>query len=911
MTAGVRTTCPYCGVGCGVIARPIPGRHSAIAIAGDPGHPANVGRLCSKGTALGETLGIEGRLLEPRILGRNSGWSEALDYVAAGFNRAIEQHGPDAVAFYVSGQLLTEDYYVANKLMKGFIGSANIDTNSRLCMSSAVAAHKRAFGEDLVPVSYEDLELADLIVLVGSNTAWCHPVLYQRIVSARERRPELKVVVIDPRATATCDIAHWHLPVKAGTDVWLFNGLLHYLHGHGATDYAFTDAHTIGLEQALRVAASTAGCTADVAQICGVDATTLDAFYDLFASTARVITLFSQGVNQSSAGTDKVNSILNCHLLTGRIGRPGAGPFSITGQPNAMGGREVGGLANTLAAHMDIENEVHRRVVQEFWQSPRIPDRPGLKAVDLFEAMHAGKIKAVWIAGTNPVVTLPNADRARIALGRCDLVVVSDCVAETDTTALAHVLLPAATWGEKDGTVTNSERRISRQRRFLPLPGHAQPDWWIFAQVAQRMGFKTGFNYLSPHEIFVEHARLSARNNHGERAFDIGALGCLDAKGYEALSPTRWPIAAAASAADAGPDAGPDVGPDAGESHRLFADGRFYHADGKARFIATTPRGPAHALDEEYPLALNTGRIRDQWHTMTRTGKSARLMAHLPEPFVDMHPQDALLAGVRVGELVRVTTRWGSLVARLRADGEMRRGMIFVPMHWSDAGSSNARVGALVNPVVDPVSGQPESKHTPARVTCFVVAWQAFVLSRNSLTLKDATAWSMAQGENFLRYELAGRRVRGDWSPWARRLLRVPANADWLEYVDLATGVYRAAHLVNDVIQSCIFLSPRPDLPPRNWVSSLFDKTALSDADRASILLGHPARADASADNGGLVCSCFKVGRNAICVSIRDFGLRSTEQVGERLRAGTNCGSCLPEIRSLLRAQVPTADVPA
>jgi assimilatory nitrate reductase catalytic subunit len=392
MSGAVRTTCPYCGVGCGIVVTP---GDSGPVIAGDLEHPANFGRLCSKGSALGETLGLDGRLLAPRVLGRDTDWHEALQYVAKGFNRVIEQHGPDAVAFYVSGQLLTEDYYVANKLMKGFIGSANIDTNSRLCMSSAVSAHKRAFGEDLVPVSYQDLDLADLIVLVGSNTAWCHPVVYQRIVAAKARRPATKIVVIDPRATPTCEAADLHLPVKAGTDVWLFNGLLDYLHQHGIEDRGFIDAHTAGAERALTVAQNTAGGTAAVARLCAIEPSALEEFYRLFARTPRIVTLFSQGVNQSSSGTDKANSIINCHLLTGRIGRPGAGPFSITGQPNAMGGREVGGLANMLAAHMELDNIEHRRIVQEFWRSPRLPERPGLKAVELFEAIHARKVKAV------------------------------------------------------------------------------------------------------------------------------------------------------------------------------------------------------------------------------------------------------------------------------------------------------------------------------------------------------------------------------------------------------------------------------------------------------------------------------------------------------------------------------------
>ncbi len=906
----VRTTCPYCGVGCGVLATassapsssgpsssaPPPGAPStgapsiSLKVTGDPEHPANLGRLCSKGSALGETLGLDGRLLTPRVLGQDTDWPAALRYVADGFQRIIADHGPDAVAFYVSGQLLTEDYYVANKLMKGYIGSANIDTNSRLCMSSAVAAHQRAFGEDIVPVSYDDLDLANLIVLVGSNTAWCHPVLFQRIVSAKERRPDLKIVVIDPRATASCEIADLHLPVAAGSDVWLFNGLLHYLHEQGLGDRDFVADHTTGAARALAVAHNTAGSIAAVARRCGLDAAALARFYELFAGSPRVVTLFSQGVNQSSAGTDKANSIINCHLLTGRIGRPGAGPFSITGQPNAMGGREVGGLATMLAAHMEIENAEHRRIVQRFWNSPTIPKRRGLKAVDLFEAVHAGQVKAIWIAGTNPVVSMPNADRARAALSRCELVVISDCVADTDTTALAHVLLPAAAWGEKDGTVTNSERCISRQRSFLPPPGAAKPDWWIFAAVARAMGFTTGFEYSSAHEVFLEHARLSATANDGGRAFNLSDWATLDAASYATLSPRRW-------------------------GDRPFSDGRFSHADGRARFVAATPRPPAHALDAEYPLVLNTGRLRDQWHTMTRTGKSARLMAHSPEPFVDMHPHDAKAAGVRVGEFVRITTRWGKMVARLHSSGAMPRRMIFVPMHWNDTMSGAARVGALVNPVVDPLSGEPEFKHTPARVSAFEVAWQGFALSRTPLTLEDATYWSRTLGDGFQRYEMAGRRVRGDWSPWAQRLLGAGgkgngngngaprAGGDWLEYVDRGRGVYRAALVIDNRLQGCLFLSPRPDLPPRSWLSSLFAHDNLTHTDRMGLLQGRPV--DASADLGPVVCSCFNVGRNTIAHAIREFSLKSPLEIGKRLRAGTNCGSCIPELKALLAAPEP------
>jgi assimilatory nitrate reductase catalytic subunit len=474
IAAAVRTTCPYCGVGCGIKATPMA---DGALIEGDPDHMASRGRLCVKGSALGETLGLDGRLLAPAIREhgrlRGASWEEALDKVASTFASIIAEHGPDSVAMYVSGQLLTEDYYVANKFMKGFVGSANIDTNSRLCMSSAVAGHKRAFGEDLVPGCYEDFELAELIVLVGSNTAWCHPTLFQRITKAKEARPSLRIVAIDPRRTATCELADLHLPVKAGTDVWLFNGLLSYLARSGAADDGFVAAHTAGLDAALAEADGCAGI-GSVARTCGVDPQQLLAFYEMFAATDKVVTAFSQGVNQSSSGTDKVNSIINCHLLTGRIGRPGMGPFSLTGQPNAMGGREVGGLANMLAAHLDFDKPVHREAVRSFWDAPRIADKPGLKAVDLFRAIEEGKVKAVWIMATNPVVSLPDADQVRRALERCELVVVSDMSGDTDTARLGHVLLPALGWGEKDGTVTNSERCISRQRRFLPAPGQAR-----------------------------------------------------------------------------------------------------------------------------------------------------------------------------------------------------------------------------------------------------------------------------------------------------------------------------------------------------------------------------------------------------------------------------------------------------
>ncbi|MGH8454945.1 MAG: molybdopterin-dependent oxidoreductase [Nevskiales bacterium] len=886
MSVTVKTTCPYCGVGCGVLATPR--RDGGVDIAGDPRHPANLGKLCVKGATLGETLGREDRLLYPVVRGQRASWDEALGVVAQGFQKIIREHGPDAVAFYVSGQLLTEDYYAANKLIKGFIGTANIDTNSRLCMSSAVVGHKRAFGADAVPICYEDFDETDLVVLVGSNTAWCHPVIHQRILKAREARPDLKIVVVDPRRTATCEQADLHLPVKAGTDVWLFNGLLAYLHGHGVVDTAFVDAHTEGAQAAIAVAEKLTGSVGHVARACGISVEKLNEFYRLFARTERVITVFSQGVNQSSSGVDKVNSIINCHLLTGRIGKPGRGPFSVTGQPNAMGGREVGGLATMLAAHMDTGNTAHRELVKNFWKAPTIPGKNGLKAVDLFDAIHAGKVKAVWIMATNPVVSMPDADKVRAALEKCELVVVSDVLEHTDTTTLAHVLLPAAAWGEKEGTVTNSDRRISRQRAFLSPPGEAKPDWWIVSEVARRLGFGEAFSYQSARDVFVEHARLSGeRQDEIPRAFNIAGLAELGPRDYDELQPIAWPV------------------PDKGHTgtQRLFTDGRYYTDSGKARFLALTPRGPQNMPDDDYPLVLNTGRIRDQWHTMTRTGRSPKLANHLPEPFVEMHPYDAMLCGVQDGALARVVTNWGACVLRVRATADQPRRQVFIPIHWNDQFASDARVGALVNPAVDPLSGEPEFKHTPCRLEPFRVEWHGFVLARAPLpnaVLGSLTWWTRIQGQQFLRYEIGGREKAQNWSDWGRQVLSVAdANADWLEYVDHTAGLYRGVWIVNDSVEACVFVSREPNyLPARAWLAGLFVQGKLKEEDRVGLLVGAPL--NPKADTGPQVCACFGIGRNTILDIIRGKGCKTPGEVGAILKTGTNCGSCVPEIRALI-----------
>jgi assimilatory nitrate reductase catalytic subunit len=851
-----------------------------LSLIGDKQHPANFGRLCSKGAALADTLDHEGRLLYPIIRGQRASWDDALDQVANGFKKIIAEHGADAVAFYVSGQLLTEDYYVANKLMKGYIGNANIDTNSRLCMSTAVAAHKRAFGADAVPVCYDDIEAADLVVIVGSNYAWAHPVLYQRLAAAKKARPEMQIVIVDPRRTATCDMADLHLAIAPGADAYLFNGLLHYLRREDAINLSYVEAHVEGFAAAFEAARSV-GSIPKVAQVCGVSESQISEFFRLFARTERTVTIFSQGINQSSSGVDKANAIINVHLATGRIGKLGMGPFSVTGQPNAMGGREVGGLANQLAAHLDFSNAASISLVERFWNAPNIAQAPGLKAVDMFQAIADKKIKAVWIMGTNPVVSLPDADKVRAALLDCELVVVSDCVEHTDTTACADILLPAQGWGEKDGTVTNSERRISRQRSLLSAAGEAKPDWWIITQVAQRMGYAEAFPYTKPVQIFREHAQLSGFENEGKRAFDISALATLNDAEYDALQPIQWP------ANNKSPEG----------TQRLFTDGKFFTPNGKARMVAVAPQLPAVSVDADFPLVLNTGRIRDQWHTMTRTGKVPRLNAHVFEPYVQVQNSDAQLYQLQDGGLAMLTSRHGSMLARVQVSEDQRPGSVFVPMHWNDAFAKSARVDALVAPITDPISGQPESKHTPVRVEPYHSAWQGFVLSRERLDFADASYCACSRGAGYWRHELAGEALPENWRDWAQTTST--SSGDWIEYRDAAMGRYRAAYLQDGKLEAVFFIAPDHRLPEREWLSSLFNQVQIEPADLAGLLSARPPKGAVS-DTGRIICACNSVGEKTILNAIEAQGLDSVEAVGLCVKAGTGCGSCVPEIRRLL-----------
>ena len=864
-----RTTCPYCGVGCGILATPQP--DGTVAIAGDPEHPANHGRLCSKGMALGETLSLDDRLLTPEIGGLPVDWEAALARVAQGFSEAIRDHGPDAVAFYVSGQLLTEDYYVANKLMKGFIGSANIDTNSRLCMASSVAGHRRAFGSDTVPGTYEDLEQADLVVLVGSNLAWCHPVLFQRLLAAREARGT-RIVVVDPRRTATAEAADLHLALAPDSDVALFAGLLKALADRGLADTAFRRAHTSGAAAAISLA--TPCDEAFVAARTGLVVADVRRFFELFAGHERVVTVYSQGVNQSAQGTDKVNAILNCHLVTGRIGRPGMGPFSVTGQPNAMGGREVGGLANMLAAHMAIDDPAARERVQRFWRAPTIASRPGLKAIDLFEAVLSGQIKALWIMGTNPAVSMPDAARVRAALAACPFVVVSEAVRDTDTARHAHVLLPAATWGEKDGTVTNSERRISRQRAFLPLPGAARPDWAILAEVARRMGFH-GFDYAGPAAVHAEHADLSGFENNGLRDFDISALARLDADAYDQLAPVQWPCPAGAARVQ----------------NRFFADGRFYTDDHRARLIPTAPAMPGRSS-----LRLNTGRLRDQWHTMTRTGKTPRLMAHHPEPVCVLHPDDAKTAGISDGSLLIVESGQGRAILRAGLDPGQRRGSVFAPMHWSDRFAGASRINAVTRGVTDPVSGQPALKGADCTVRSYPARWHAFAVSAERPVSIDGY-WAMAPVKGGYRIDYAGISKVKDWQTEAARLLGVPAQAEWISLHDAATGLMRLAAFSGDRCLAALFVAPRPPDLARGVIDAALTQDWPGTA-RYRLLAGRGG-ADRP-DEGALVCACQSVGINRISAAIA-AGHRTVAAVGAACGAGTGCGSCRGQIADIIR----------
>ncbi|ATE64613.1 nitrate reductase [Rhizorhabdus dicambivorans] len=867
MSDAIRTTCPYCGVGCGVRATPAGDRQ--LRIEGDPEHPANRGKLCSKGTHLGETVGLGGRLLHPMIGEKRASWDKALDLVVKRFNDTIARHGPESVAFYVSGQLLTEDYYVANKLMKGFIGTSNIDTNSRLCMSSAVAGHIRAFGEDVVSASYDDLDEADLFVLVGSNTAWCHPIVYQRIQATREKRGA-KLVVIDPRRTETCEDADLHLAIRPGSDVALMNGLLAHCLRAGLVDEEYLAAN-VSIPQGFWDMIGQGSDLWSTARSCDVAPEQLLRFYELFAAHPRTVTLFSQGINQALRGTDQVNAVINVHLATNRIGKPGSAPFSITGQPNAMGGREVGGLASTLAAHMDFAPENVARVGR-FWSAPRMATKPGLKAVDMFRAVEEGRIKAIWVMATNPAVSMPDANRVRDALAACPFVVVSDVMADTDTGRFAHVRLPAAAWAEKDGTVTNSERRISRQRQALPLPGEVKPDWWIIKEVAARMGWASAFAYGGPADIYREHARLTAYDNKGARMLDLRDHAAIGNPAYDAMEPVRW-------------------------GERSFADGRFPTPDGKARLVSTVQAALADPL-KDWPLTLNTGRYRDQWHTMTRTGLSPKLARHREEPLVEIHPGDAGRFGLEDGDIARVATPQGQSLFRVGISEGQRPGEIFTPIHWTDRQSTGGRTGLLPRPLTDPHSGQPGFKSTPAKVEKVAIEWRAFLILRGdagTASLPPALWATRITVNGGTLYELAGAeddKAIDGWLPAGTRM----------EAADPAKGTRRIAVVAGDRLAAVLFVTRTGELPGRDWLIAQLEAPEVA----PTLLAGRAP--GAMPDRGPVVCVCFDIGLRTIVSAIVAEELADVTAIGKAIRAGTNCGSCRPALARILADTLATAE---
>ncbi|MFC0266428.1 nitrate reductase [Kushneria aurantia] len=886
------TTCPYCGVGCGVVASVEEGRLNGVE--GDRDHPANYGRLCVKGSALHETLGHQGRLTRPRIEGREVDWNEALDTIADRLGEVRMRHGGAAIAGYLSGQLLTEDYYIANKFFKGFIGTPHLDTNSRLCMASAVAGYKRALGADAVPCCYEDLEKAELVVLSGSNLAWNHPVLFQRLRTAKSRNPLMRVVVIDPRVTDTCELADLYLPIAPGSDIALFNGLLAYMAARGRLDRDFIAHHTEGFEAALAAARDEAADIATAARRCEVDAERLETFYYWFASQLHVVTLYSQGVNQSSSGTDRVNAIINCHLAGGSIGLPGAGPFSITGQPNAMGGREVGGLANQLAAHMDYHTPGAIDRVARFWSvpglTPTLPEAPGHKALALVEAIERGEIRALWIMATNPLVSLPDANRVRRALHKCPLVIVSDCMADSDTLGCADIVLPASGWSEKDGTVTNSERRISRQRGLLPAPGEARHDWWIICEVARRMGFAAAFDYDGAHRIFDEHARLSGFENGdgpGEtfRLFDISALAGMDRAAYDALAPVQWPVNAASPRGTA----------------RLFESGRFMTDSGRARLVAVRSRAAIQQPEGEARLLLNSGRIRDQWHTMNRTARAARLMHHRSEPFIEVHPADAARYGVHDGGLARLVNARGDYLGRVRVTTSQRRGELFVPIHWNDQFSTRARASALVAAVCDPLSGQPESKQARVALAPLPLPQEACLLlgSDDKAPLAESGWWCRIPMSHCQRWQLALANAE-PWWEWCREQL---GSAPTLWSEDPGSGHFRAARIEAGRLVWWLAVAPTGRLNPLlgeiGWLDDCFALEKIEREQRRRLLAG---RAASGEDAGVTVCSCHQVGQKTIERAIAE-GCLSVAALGDRLACGTRCGSCIPELKKLVAAQ--------
>jgi assimilatory nitrate reductase catalytic subunit len=895
-----RTTCCYCGVGCGLIVESDGARITGVR--GDPAHPANFGRLCTKGATLDLTMRSGRRVHYPELRAARGAprlrvsWEHALEHAARRYADTIAAHGPDSVAFYVSGQLLTEDYYVFNKLAKGLIGTNNIDTNSRLCMSSAVAGYQATLGADAPPAAYEDIDHARCLLIAGANMAYAHPVLFRRIEDAKRARPSLAIVVVDPRRTDTAAAADLHLPIVPGTDIALFNAMLHVLIAEDLIDRAWIAAHTTGFDALARRAGA---CTPDAAaRICGVPARDIVTAARWFGRSGASLSLYCQGLNQSTHGTNNNAALINLHLATGQIGRPGAGPFSLTGQPNAMGGREVGGLANQLVAHRELADPAHRAEVAALWGVDAVPARPGLTAVELFEAMRGGRVRAVWIACTNPAQSMPDARRVREALERCEFVVLQEAYADTETAPYADLLLPATSWAEKEGTVTNSERRISRVRAAVPGPGEARPDWAIATEFARRLGTRTGraaraarlFPYTRAEQIHAEH-RATTRG----RDLDITGLSyaLLDHAG-----PQQWPYAAGAASGRT----------------RLYADGVFPTGDGRARFADTAHRAALEQPDARHPLRLLTGRLRDQWHGMSRTGKVARLHAHAPEPLLSMHAEDMRARGLTDGDLARISGVRGAIHLRVAASPELARGQVFLPMHWGSQFLSDAGANALTQPAYDPVSKQPELKHAAVEVEAARLPFELVALRR--LEAGADAAEALERAREFLRAApyatlgLTGReaavvvlRLRAPRAFDPSLLTRVDAMLGLdgatrtLTYTDATRGVDKRVALAGGHLVAARLAG---ETRAAQWLAQAmlaqsFDTPAAALAALAPLAAPPPRIA---APRGRIVCNCLDVAECEIAAALAGGG--DLAQLQRQLGCGTECGSCLPELRRLV-----------
>jgi assimilatory nitrate reductase catalytic subunit len=908
-----RTTCCYCGTGCGVIVQGEGER--IVGVRGDPDHPSSKGRLCTKGATLDQTMTVAamaGRARHPEARGTRQvargrvSWDAALDFVANRFAHAIARHGPDSVAFYISGQLLTEDYYVFNKLAKGLIGTANVDTNSRLCMSSAVTGYTRTLGVDAPPACYDDIEQASCLFIAGSNTAFAHPVLFRRIEAAREANPQLKVIVVDPRRTQTARFADLHLAILPGTDVALFHAMLHVMLWEKRVDESYIAAHTEGFD-ALRDLVR--DCNPQwAAATCGVRAEDIVTAARWFAS-GPTLSLYCQGLNQSSSGTSKNASLINLHLATGQIGKPGAGPFSLTGQPNAMGGREVGGLATSLAAHRDLANAADREAIARIWNvdAARLPSKPGLTAVELFDAVHEGRVKAIWIACTNPAQSLPNLPKIREALARAELVVLQEAYANTETAEFADVLLPATSWGEKEGTVTNSERRISRVRAALPKPFEARHDWEIVCDFAKKLEGKLPptsdlrpptnlFDFASPESIWNEHRECTRG-----RDLDITGLSyaTLDERG-----PQYWPFPSTATEG----------------TQRLYTDGKFPTASGKARFFAEKYQPVAEPVDARYPFALTTGRLRDHWHGMSRTGTVAALFGHVPEPRVGLNASDMARRGIEAGGIVRVESRRGELYVIAEADESVRSGQAWLPMHWGKrflGGTASAGVNGVTCAAFDPVSRQPELKHAAVKILPVELPWRVTAFAEcapNEVIGIFDRVQALQSGVTFASAVLIGRdrpgvllraghngAPGGDWLERLDAILELDRE-DILRYEDPRRGQSRRMRLAGDRLLAVRLSGGAGAIASGEWLREWL-VGAQSVAEVRRLLLSPATHAPSGFVLAGrVVCQCFNVTETDVMAALGECAgdvASRVAQVGARLRCGTNCGSCRPELRTL------------